>query len=393
MPIDYSKWKDIEISDDEDDTHPNIDTPSLFRWRHQARVDRMGEFEKNKAETKESLERSQRELTELKNKLKASDEEAEKKKIEADIEKLEKQFSEWKNKEAELEKQEKLAPWNVDTICRDGFSKTTVNKMPEKKKVMSEDEKLEQSQKFMDKHKKEIEKFGFYSNWDDSKEYLLSNPHLACEDTANYLTYWCVNLQMEEKNGLMKQVAHQTIVMQYILELSKTMEVPPIACVPSFFTKIKTCDAKYMDGFNQELDAFIGRIERRAKEKTDKLMAEIEAEEREKRLGPGGLDPQEVYEELPPELQNCFDSKDIGMLQEVLTAMKPDEAQVWLKKCIDSGLWVPGPSDDGDDAPPPEQSLSGGVETTKKEIGTDDDKPEGEQNISSSSSYSYCAVS
>ena len=38
-------------------------------------------------------------------------------------------------------------------------------------------------------------------------------------------------------------------------------------------------------------------------------------------------------------------------------------------------------------------ALSGGVETTKKEIGTDDDKPEGEQNISSSSSYSYCAVS
>ena len=38
--------------------------------------------------------------------------------------------------------------------------------------------------------------------------------------------------------------------------------------------------------------------------------------------------------------------------------MKPDEAQVWLKKCIDSGLWVPGPSDDGDDAPPPEQCKS-----------------------------------
>ena len=23
-----------EISDDEDDTHPNIHTPSLFKWRH-----------------------------------------------------------------------------------------------------------------------------------------------------------------------------------------------------------------------------------------------------------------------------------------------------------------------------------------------------------------------
>lgn len=30
--VDYSKWKNIEVSDDEDDTHPNIDTASLFRY-------------------------------------------------------------------------------------------------------------------------------------------------------------------------------------------------------------------------------------------------------------------------------------------------------------------------------------------------------------------------
>lgn len=344
MPIDYSRWKDIEISDDEDDTHPNIDTPSLFRWRHQARVERMGEFEKKKSETKEELSKSQSELQVLKNKLKASDKEVEKKKIEEDIEKLEKQFSDWKSKEAELDKQEKLAPWNCDTICRDGFSKTTVNKVA-KAPDMTEEERMSESQKFMDAHKAEMEKFGFYRNWDDSKEYLLANSHLACEDTANYLTYWCVNLQMEEKNTLMKQVAHQTIVMQYILELSKTMEVPPIACVNSFFTRIQTCDEKYMNGFHQELDAFISRIETRAKEKTDKLIAEIEEEEKAKRMGPGGLDPQEVFAELPIELQNCFESKNIQALQDVLTAMPPDEAQVILRKCIDSGLWVPGPND------------------------------------------------
>ena len=32
---------------------------------------------------------------------------------------------------------------------------------------------------------------------------------------------------------------------------------------------------------------------------------QIEAEEREKRLGPGGLDPQEVYEELPAVSITC----------------------------------------------------------------------------------------
>lgn len=36
--IDYSVWDHIEVSDDEDDTHPNIDTPSLFRWRHQVNI-------------------------------------------------------------------------------------------------------------------------------------------------------------------------------------------------------------------------------------------------------------------------------------------------------------------------------------------------------------------
>jgi len=46
--VDYSKWKDIEISDDEDETHPNVDTPSLFRWRHQARVERMAQFDHEK---------------------------------------------------------------------------------------------------------------------------------------------------------------------------------------------------------------------------------------------------------------------------------------------------------------------------------------------------------
>jgi cell division cycle protein 37 len=39
-PFDYSKWDKIELSDDEEDLHPNIDKDSWFRWKHQARVER-----------------------------------------------------------------------------------------------------------------------------------------------------------------------------------------------------------------------------------------------------------------------------------------------------------------------------------------------------------------
>lgn len=58
---------------------------------------------------------------------------------------------------------------------------------------------------------------------------------LACEDTANYLVVWCINLEMEEKHDLMNHVAHQTICMQFILELAKQLERDPRSCISAFF--------------------------------------------------------------------------------------------------------------------------------------------------------------
>ncbi|XP_015706493.1 hsp90 co-chaperone Cdc37, partial [Coturnix japonica] len=115
----------------------------------------------------------------------------------------------------------------------------------------------------------------------------------------NYLVIWCIDLEVEEKQALMEQVAHQTIVMQFILELAKSLKVDPRACFRQFFTKIKTADQQYMEGFNDELEAFKDRVRGRAKARIERAMREYEEEERQKRLGPGGLDPVEVYESLP----------------------------------------------------------------------------------------------
>jgi cell division cycle protein 37 len=39
--FDYSKWDNIEISDDEtEEIHPNIDKESWFRMKHRSRVER-----------------------------------------------------------------------------------------------------------------------------------------------------------------------------------------------------------------------------------------------------------------------------------------------------------------------------------------------------------------
>lgn len=42
----------------------------------------------------------------------------------------------------------------------------------------------------------------------------------------------------------MEQVAHQAIVMQFILDLAATLQVDPKGCFRHFFAKIKVCRAE-----------------------------------------------------------------------------------------------------------------------------------------------------
>lgn len=353
--VDYSKWDHIEVSDDEDETHPNIDTPSLFRWRHQARVERMEEMKKERDTVDREVKTTKNRLHDVQEKLKevelAGDQRAVEK-YKKELTEIEEQEKHFREKELELAKKEKLQPWNVDTLSKDGFTKTIINKPKEKKEeVLTEDEKWKRSQEFMDKHEKEIKKFGMLHEYHDCKEYLLENIHLVSEDTANYLTLWCVNLEVEEKHALMRRVAHQTIIMQYLLELSKTLDASPPQTVSAFFArmaKAKTDFSDYMQAFEDELSSFVKRVEERAKARIEKARQEAEEEERlerEKRLGPGGLDPVEVFESLPEAVQECFEKKDIPLLQKVLGSMPEEEARYHLKRCVDSGLWIPNAKD------------------------------------------------
>ncbi|KAL1460794.1 hypothetical protein WDU94_012741 [Cyamophila willieti] len=342
--VDYSKWKDIEISDDEDETHPNIDTPSLFRWRHQARVERMEEqkqeqekFDQEKQKTLKNLEETKKKLSE---KVQAGDSNLDE--LKAAIAELEKEAANIKKKEEELKKKEKVTPWNVDTISKPGFTKTVVNKQPARSANEKSEEEREQEMKvFVKENEKLIKQYGMFRKYDDSKKFLTEHPHLASENTANYLVIWCINLAMDEKFELMDHVAHQCICMQYLLELSKSLNVDPRACIGSFFSKIQIAEPDYKASFDEELRSFKERIRNRAKEKLDEALKEVEEEERQKRLGPGGLDPVEVFESLPDVLKKCFEVQDTAMLQEAIASLSPEDATYHMKRCVDSGLWVP----------------------------------------------------
>ncbi|VDD74729.1 unnamed protein product [Mesocestoides corti] len=325
--MDYSKWDHIEVSDDEDDTHPNIDTASLFRWRHEARLNRDREwkeekekFEKEKKQHFEALQLARSRFSDGK-KNNASN----LKELEEDLKKLEELDKEWQQKEKEMNKKERLRPLNVDTISHEGRSRTVINKSALKAtsgaNTDADDSNLHEDaadrlRDFVQKHESEIKKFGMFRRPIDSQQYLLENPYLVCDETANQLVLWCLDLAMEEVG--------------YLILL---MFIDP--------------EPEYERMFQAELSAFRVRIRDRAKVKIAEAMQQLEEEERQKRLGPGGLDPLEVLESLPKALKECFETRDVELLKTTLSAMDPKEAEECMKRCIASGLWVENAAEQG----------------------------------------------
>jgi len=59
-------------------------------------------------------------------------------------------------------------------------------------------------------------------------------------------------------------------------------------------------------------------------------------------VGPGGLDPTQVLQSLPEEVQKAFISQDKDTLIAALDKLPREEANDIIKRCIDSGLWNPG---------------------------------------------------
>ncbi|XP_068176745.1 hsp90 co-chaperone Cdc37 isoform X2 [Antennarius striatus] len=314
-----------------------------------ARLERMAEFQQRGEDLENSLAECKRLLEEAQGRLEyvegvktegEADEarEAELEKVQAEVTKLKKDEKAFEKMMEEHRREEKKLPWNVDTISREGFSKSVFNVEPE---TQEETEKVEKRETFVETHSEQIKHFGLLRRWDDSQKYLSDSPHLVCEETANCLVSISIDFEMDEKHALMEQVAHQAIVMQFILDLARTLHVDPRGCFRQFFSKIKNADKPYQDAFDHELELLKDRIRSCAQIRLESAAEEMEEEERQRRLGPGGLDPVEVYQSLPKEMQKSFDEKNVEMLQDAVSKLEPEEGKFHLRRCIDSGLWVP----------------------------------------------------
>ena len=131
-PFDYSKWDKIELSDDEDDVHPNIDKESWFRMKHRSRVEREENEAKDKEKIRKEMDEFQQRLRVIQHELRKrggakedSDEDSDDDEgLEAERAELERKIQQRQEKLDEYAKNQK---WNVDNMFQVKEERTVVN--------------------------------------------------------------------------------------------------------------------------------------------------------------------------------------------------------------------------------------------------------------------------
>lgn len=390
--FDYSKWDNIELSDDESDLHPNIDKDSWFRLKHRTRVEREAKEAEEKAQLEDANARDGKRAAELVAKLSGAGfdaEEDDRDALQGELEELRAAVQAREDRLAYMEKHKKL---NVDNICyvaeertiiaggkegeeaKDSFARDPRAKTEEEEgeggavaRPEPEGKMVKSYAEFTEQHEALLERYSEVRSLEDTKAFLHSHGAvLLHEHGQSYMLLSCLEDEMNGKRERMKHVARQCQILTNISELAVSMGRHPRDVVLAFFARIE--NPQFGKGFEEAVQDFIVKIQKRAVEKRKEMDAQ-EAERGpkyqevelspEERTGPGGLDPVEVFESLPQSMQEAFESRVIEKLHEALRGMPPAEAEYHMKRCVDSGLWNPGPSGDGGEEEEEEEEQQG----------------------------------
>lgn len=199
---------------------------------------------------------------------------------------------------------------------------------------------------FTEKYADLCEEFMKVESLSKCKDFLIQHGTVMLQENAsNYLLLASLEDEMNGFRNKMRQTARQSQIISNIAELAKSMQTHPGNVIIPFFLRLE--QKEFLEGFMEGTETFIGNIIKRAVVKKKEIDEERLKEEavdlkdipKEERLGPGGLDPVEVFESLPLAMQEAFESRDVEILKKALMEMEPNEAEEIMQRCVASGLW------------------------------------------------------
>lgn len=262
----------------------------------------------------------------------------------------------WKRMKKRMREEKGLPPRGVE--LHDAYATTKVNRT---KKTEEEELTEKQVEEYFANNKKNLDKYSMMMDDQKANEFLTKHPEILSTSGEGYLITRAVDNSCEGEpvSLTVPLIAKRCLTVHNILASAKDSNMKPKVALEFFLKKQADKRVKeiYDKEFNKQYEELLGLIKKRTKERkaeeeaanaAKKELKELTAEEAEQQkapLGPGGLDPTEVLNELPKAMQDAFMSKDTEALQKAIADMPKDEAAKWMEKCVKSGLWVPGPDE------------------------------------------------
>lgn len=201
-------------------------------------------------------------------------------------------------------------------------------------------------QTFLDANLDLLRKFAGTKKDSKADRFLRKHPHLVHEASEGFLITHAVDRAVEgAQKPELARLARRCLSVHNLVQSCSQQNVAPSIGVERFFSKVgcdKSLTASYQTELQKQVKELLERIEVRRVERLAEMqdIPEDYGEEEKAPLGPGGLDPTEVLNSLPKELQDAFVSQDVPALKRVLGGMEEAMAEYHMRRCIDAGLWV-----------------------------------------------------
>ena len=368
--FDYSKWDKLELSDDED-LHPGaqfIEANTLRRIKRESHQNRAEEIDNKIKEFEKEIKGLKKEIKQLEisivtnnsdNRSAASIEKEEE--GEEEVKLLEKLESKLKEVEELLKQEMKKRTFNADEMCKVTSSKTLIGDAcaPSEVSINVRAQKMSYED-YCDTYENELDELAKHGDETTKKQnsnayarieaYLSNHSYLVCEHALGYLLLKALYQEMDGvERQKMLDTAKAGFALKSISDFATAQKRTMLDQFKPFFARLQSNEKVMSDYEIAELEYVEKLIERAAKKKIEEQLEQKEVkggDEDTQRvesppLGPGGLDPREVFESLPKEMQTAFESGNVEALRDYVNELSMEDAKFYMRRMVDSGLWVP----------------------------------------------------
>jgi len=388
-PLNYKKWDDLEYESDEDDCHPNIEIGTWRRLKERMRkekgikkkepylVDKWNTTTTNKNyhidPTKPPTSTEEQKANEDPSSTESAPTSTATATAESKTESTATTESKTESIDTATGGKTATPVATASTATSEAPKASQTGSPPKSKRAPNQKEEADEPYKartnpqlFLDENLEKLRKFANIKKDSKADKFVKKHPDLVHEASEGFLITFAVDRAVEGAGKPeLARLARRTLMIHNLVQSCSQQNCAPQIGVERFYSKIGR-DPKMTESYKVELNKQVAELMERIEVRRVERLAELQDipdeydEDQKAPLGPGGLDPTEVLNSLPEEMQQAFISQEVGQLKKCLAEMDPERAEYHMKRCVDAGLWVQPEDEQHDDAEaePPKDSES-----------------------------------